>query len=260
MDLGASGFHVARHGQSVGGGTVHTHDFAELFWVHSGEVTHRSGGEIHLVRAGDVVLVAPDDAHRFVRPSDDFAMTNLALTEDELHRLRDRYFTDGGFPWDCAPPRLFRLSGDGRRRAESLGSSAVVDPLAVDRFLIDILQLAGAARVETAMPGWLVEAIEVWRRDPVAMSRGVGGLAEIACRSRGHVSRVIHQSTRRPAVELINDVRMEEAAALLGVTDLPIPMIAAEVGVLSLSHFYRLFHTRFGAPPARYRDDSGRRL
>ena len=253
MELGEIGFHIARYGQSVEASPVHTHDFAEVFWVDSGEAVHHYGGSRHRVQAGDLVLVAPHDMHRLMQPSHDFAMVNLALSQDEYRHLRDRYFGAGGFPWDAAPPRRYRLSGAGLRWAQTLGRSASLDSLAVDRFLIEMLAQTSAVGSERDLPRWLVEAIEVWRRDSRAMGRGVAGLAEIACRSRGHVNRVLSQATGRPAIDFLNSIRLEEAAAMLTTTDTPISMVAADVGILSLSHFYRLFKEQFASSPARYR-------
>jgi AraC family transcriptional regulator, dual regulator of chb operon len=256
MESGERGFHIARHGRSVEASPVHTHDFAEVFWIDSGEAIHHFGDSRHRVQTGDVVLVAPDDTHRLLQPSHDFAMMNLALSQHEYAHFRDRYFEAGGFPWDAVPPRRYRLSGAGLRCAQTLDKSGL-DRLAVDRFLIEVLTQTRAGGSERTLPRWLGEAIEAWRIDSQAMGRGVIGLSEIACRSRGHVNRVLRQATGRPSIEVLNRIRMDDAAAKLIHTDTPISVVAADVGILSLSHFYRLFKEQFGSPPAHYRRNSG---
>lgn len=257
MELGEEGFHIARHGRSVEASPVHTHDFAEVFWIDSGEAVHHFGASQHRVQAGDVVLVAPDDTHRLRQPSHDFAMTNLALSRHEYAHLRRRYFEAGGFPWDAQPPRRYRLSYAGLRWAHTLTGPSGLNRLAVDRFLIEVLAQTCARGSERSLPQWLREAIEAWRIDSQAMERGVSGLAEIACRSRGHVNRVLRRATGRPAIDVLNRIRMDDAAARLIHTDTPISVVAADVGILSLSHFYRLFKEQFGSSPARFRRDSG---
>jgi len=257
MELGERSFHIARHGRSVEASPAHTHDFAELFWIDSGEAVHHLGHNRHRVQTGDVVLVAPNDTHRLRQPSHDFEMMNLALSQHEYAHLRDRYFEAGGFPWDAVPPRQYRLSGTGLRWAQTLGTPSGLNRLAVDRFLIEVLAQTRAGGSERSLPRWLGEAIDAWRIDSQAMGRGVSGLAEIACRSRGHVNRVLGQATGRPGIDVLNSIRMEDAAAMLTNTDTPISVVAADVGILSLSHFYRLFKEHFGSPPARYRRDSG---
>jgi AraC family cel operon transcriptional repressor len=257
MELGERSFHIARHGPSVEASPAHTHDFAEVFWIDSGEAVHHMGHNRHRVQTGDVVLVAPNDTHRLRQPSHDFEMMNLALSQHEYAHLRDRYFEAGGFPWDALPPRQYRLSGTGLRWAQNLGTPSGLNRLAVDRFLIEVLAQTRADRSERSLPRWLGEAIDAWRIDSQAMGRGVSGLAEIACRSRGHVNRVLGQATGRPGIDVLNSIRMEDAAAMLTNNDTPISVVAADVGILSLSHFYRLFKEHFGSPPARYRRDSG---
>ena len=51
----------------------------------------------------------------------------------------------------------------------------------------------------------------------------------------------------------LQQVRLEEAAALLGSTALPIKAVAAAVGFLSRSHFSRAFAEAFGIDPSAYR-------
>lgn len=246
-------FHLARHDHKVSMVPVHTHDFAEMFWVESGEATHHSGIVNHRVGRGEVVLVAPNDRHGFSRPSPDFSMTNLAFPRDEMMRFRERYFASGGFPWDPPPPRVFRLGPGGLVVPGVLRGAHSLDRLEIDRILLHVLALASSTSESAQLPTWLASALTEWLRDPAAMGRGVTGLAEVAGRSRGHVSRSIRRATGLGATTYLNQLRIDQAAARLRTTDASIVEVAVEVGILSVSHFYTLFKTRFGETPARYR-------
>jgi mannose-6-phosphate isomerase-like protein (cupin superfamily) len=48
------------------GPKLHKHAYAELFFVIDGEATFTDGAEERVVRAGEVVIVSPDQPHAFV--------------------------------------------------------------------------------------------------------------------------------------------------------------------------------------------------
>jgi mannose-6-phosphate isomerase-like protein (cupin superfamily) len=48
------------------GPSLHKHAYAELFFVLEGEATFTDGTVEHLVRAGEIVIVGPDQPHGFV--------------------------------------------------------------------------------------------------------------------------------------------------------------------------------------------------
>lgn len=246
-------FHVARYDHTVTLAPMHSHDFAELFWVEAGEATHHSGVLSHRIGRGEVVLVAPNDRHGFSRASEDFSMTNLAFPREELLRFRERYFASGGFPWDAAPPRVLRVGPGGLVVPGVLTGAHAPDRLEIDRILLHVLALASPTSESAQLPRWLGLALTEWLRDPAAMGRGVTGLAEVASRSRGHVSRSIRRATGLGATTYLNQLRIDQAAVRLRTTDASILEVAGEVGVLSVSHFYSLFKARFGETPARYR-------
>jgi mannose-6-phosphate isomerase-like protein (cupin superfamily) len=50
------------------GPSLHTHAYAELFFVLEGEATFSDGQSEHTVGAGAVVIVAPEQPHAFTNP------------------------------------------------------------------------------------------------------------------------------------------------------------------------------------------------
>ncbi len=68
-----------------------------------------------------------------------------------------------------------------------------------------------------------------------------------------HLSRFVKQRTDRSFTDLIQVLRMDEAASLLLYTDLPVDEIMRRVGYTGKTHFYRLFAERFHTSPAEYR-------
>lgn len=254
-------FHIARHSRFRRTSPLHDHDFAEIFWVEDGRATHQVAGRLESVSAGDLVIVHPDDIHCFRAPTPDFTITNVAFPATALEEMQSRYFPSLPFPWDSRtgptalrPTRLARI--------QELGASLALGPatrLHLDRFLLEVLAVAEApVPVETSLPPWLAEALEQWQQDAETMAAGVEGLARLSGRSREHVSRMVRRVTGRRAIDVLNHLRVENAAAQLRMTDKPIALIAIEVGLANLSHFYQIFRRELGTTPRRYRAQNRR--
>lgn len=240
-------------------GRLHTHDdFAELSWIEYGELVHVVDGTSRLLEAGDLVFIRPDDAHLFRKvPGRKFAQVAVSFPSETLRALQARYFADTDWAWsDGGLPITHRLDSVQLQRLTELTSVLLAGPagrLQLERFLLEILCDVVDRPSGTGLPPWLNDAITTIADDPAALTVGVTALADAAGRSREHINRVIQAGTGQTATALINQLRLNRAAALLRMTDRPIAAVATDCGFPSLSHFYRLFNERFKATPRRYR-------
>ena len=69
------------------GPRLHKHAYAELFFVLDGEATFTDGAEERVVRGGEVVIVSPDQPHRF------FNSGTRRLRQIDVH-LSSRFVTE----------------------------------------------------------------------------------------------------------------------------------------------------------------------
>ena len=236
----------------------HAHDFAELFWIERGRGSHLVNGEQHELAQGDLWLIRPDDVHAFrARDERGFTQLNVAFAPDTLDFLRGRYFDAEEGPWQAgARPAAHRLGGGDLGWLGELSALLFAGPprrLVLERFLLDLLHRLVAPPAASGLPPWAEEALERLREDPAARARGVPALAELAGRSREHVNRVIRQRTGKTATALIQQIRLDHAAAQLRMSDTPLARVAVDSGLANLSHFHRLFKARFGVTPRAYR-------
>lgn len=267
-------YHVARIEQRPGNAVgVHTHDFAELFWIESGRGTHLINGQRQPLQRGDMVLIRPEDAHGFrdfrgeSARDDKYVMVNVAFAEETLSFLRERYFADQPWPWQGAElPAHYVLSHDAQARLNEWAASlsmASQTRLELETFLMSVLHLLSKPalplrnvqamdRKGQRLPDWLEHAL-VRCSEPPHLARGVGELAHLAGRCPEHLNRVVRRYTGRTATAIINELRLEYAARQLSMTSRPILDIAADCGLNSLSHFHQLFRERYGLSPRRYR-------
>ena len=68
-----------------------------------------------------------------------------------------------------------------------------------------------------------------------------------------YVSRLFGRATGGTFKAYVNERRMRHAASLLSNTDLTVHEVAVGCGLENMTHFYRLFSTRFGCTPKEYR-------
>jgi len=240
---------------------VHSHDFAEVFWIENGDGLHDINGQHLPIKRGTFVFVRPDDCHGFRGPTKaGFTLVNVAFPFDTIAFLRTRYFShETRFFWTkTSHPYQLELNASQlawlQGWADNLGR-APRNRLEIERFLIELLHEFGthAARDNAeADPPWLASALKNIR-DPDRFGQGTKELARLAGRTRQHVTRTLKLRYDTTATEVVNEARLDHAAMQLRMSTKKIIEISLECGFQNLGHFYQLFRKRFGTTPQRYR-------
>ena len=78
-------------------------------------------------------------------------------------------------------------------------------------------------------------------------------IAENVYMNPSYISRMVKVQTGKNITDLITEMRMEKAIALLRTTDLKIYKIAEKVGYTNLQYFYRMFRKITGKSPSDFR-------
>jgi len=81
----------------------------------------------------------------------------------------------------------------------------------------------------------------------------VESLAETANMSRSAFAKSFHEAFDRSPINLVNHVRMEYAARLLGAGQVPVEQVASRIGFSSRSHFSQAFKKHMGMTPVEFR-------
>lgn len=243
--------------------SVHTHDFAEVFWIESGYGVHHINGETHDLKRGDLVMIRPSDAHSFrPRTAAGFTLVNLAFDVDTLSFLKARYGLAGAFFWTSShQPWQTALNPEGlawlKRQSDALGAFSN-QRFELERFLLNLIfELTPSPDAQPLVscegcPGWIIEVL-ARLREPDIFSRSASHLAAFTHRSPEHVTRELKRYTGMTATELINLARLTHAERQLRMTTDEISQIALSCGFHSLAHFYKRFRARFGVTPHAYR-------
>jgi AraC-like DNA-binding protein len=263
---------VRRHGghaQRAAEPGSFAHAYAVVVLVTRGEGRVRHVGDL-VLRAGDVHLIPPGDAHGGARfeslegwvlafhpealpPDDARAASAEAPRAGALLRVR------GGChpvlrPSDAQHRRLEgwmqlldeELRGDARGRDDAVRALLRLVMIELER-VIDV-----AAASDATTPGLARRAlahIEAHALGPLSLA----GVARALGRSTAHVASVVREETGRTVGQWILEHRMAEARRRLRATDERVDVIAERVGYADVTHFIRLFRRAHDLTPAAWR-------
>lgn len=239
----------------------HTHDFAEVFWIESGEGVHEINGQRLTLRPDMLVAIRPKDRHEFQGSAEGCTLVNVAFPAETLNLLRDRYRPLGETFFQTTAPLPFQtMVGAAQRRrlrdwADHLGRAPYIR-LELDRFLLDLLHELVAATPSSddarSAPDWLAHALEKIT-EPRHFVLGTPQLAKLAGRTPQHVNAVLKAARGLTATEVVNQARLDYSAAQLRMSNKKIIEICLDCGLQNLGHFHRLFRQHFGVTPGLYR-------
>lgn len=248
------------------GPILHTHEFFEIFLVIDGQIRHLVNGHQTILRAGSMTFIRPHDAHHYrPLPNQGCQLINLAIARTTINQLFDYLgvgFQTAALLTPILPPTI-NLSAAARGRLQTKLEQlhlVPVDHFAAKRAALRILLFEVVTQyfplvshaASDSMPLWLQRACTAMRQ-PDNLAGGVPRMVDLAAVSAEHLTRSVRTHLQQTPTEFVNQLRMTLAANLLTTTDMPIVDISAEVGIDSLSHFYRLFKRHYQLTPRQYR-------
>ncbi len=252
--------HVARVTLAPGRiSRVHTHDFAEIFWVERGTVRHEVDGAVQSLSAGALVGIRPARRHRLDAPAGtEGVIFNFAFPTARLRALEAAHPEAVArlFGEVSGPCPVLTLSEAGLLELRAAGDVLLARPpsgLETDYRLMQALcWTERGPALPPAVPDWLARGLERVAR-PDGWIHGLAGLHRACGRSPAQVARVMKATMDTSPIAYLNRLRMEHAERQLRLTPRSIVDVSAECGFAGLSQFYRLFVARHGESPRRYR-------
>lgn len=252
------------------GTALHSHDFAEIFIVLSGSISHYVNGEKQMLEAGSLVFIRPSDFHRFeVEGDKPCEIVNLAyrleLLLDFSRYLENDYFMME-FTAPVLPPvfhiplpdseklgrLLLEISSEQLRYPERarIKIKALLSELFTRHFL---MRDDDSAPARKEVPDWF-ESLCSEMRKPGNLTRGLDALYELAGKTPEHLCKCFRKYMKKTPTEFINELKVHYAAKLLSDSDEKIFSISSDLGFKSLSRFYKIFRQYYGVSPAKYRN------
>jgi len=240
--------------------SYHSHDYAELFWVESGEGIHHVNGHKVPLKPHDMVLIRPQDRHTFSSNGRTLTIVNIAFPKETLDYFQQRYFggSDLYFWSENSLPYQIKLSENLVKRFSSRAEEAMrfkrsymqMDSLLL--FIFRNIQELDPQRDYMSAPSWLVSAIKGYNNTE-QFREGITAFVSLCERNADYVNRVVKSVFKKTLTEFVNDIRIKYAADELILTSIPIKLIAYSCGFESIAYFYKQFHHRYGQTPYDYR-------
>jgi AraC-like DNA-binding protein len=257
------------HERHAGQPGTFAHSFAAIVFVTRGLSRIRHAGDL-VLRAGDVHLIPPGDAHSAAQledmegwgltfhpeafPQEDTSWgSHTGLKLGPLLRVR------GGCHPVLRPDATQRgrlegwmrlleqeIQGDERSRSDAVNALLRL-------VLIELERMSGPEEApDPAGQGIARQAImhiEAHALEPLSLLQ----VARALERSATHVASVVRKETGRTVGQWILEYRMAEARRRLRGTDEQVEIIAERVGYADVTHFIRLFRRTHGRTPAVWR-------
>jgi AraC family transcriptional regulator len=170
---------------------------------------------------------------------------------------------DGNLAKVCRNIRLPQLNTAMLRLAQealtpSFASDLLVDSIA-NVLAVDLArhirnEMGESPKAKGGLAPWQMRRIEEYVEDSPDTSLSIGLLAGLCGISSGHLMRAFKQTTGETVHAYVERVRLSKAQRLLCETDLPLKVIAAELGFSTPSSFSFAFRRATGGTPASFRE------
>ena len=245
---------------------MHWHEEIELLYVPKGCCRAVADGKEYIIPCGDVLFVNSNILHEYDAVSSEEKTETVCIlfrpgfisheSSDIFHEYVEPFISDNSVP-------CIHLRAD-----TSLGSqiiSLILDMIsgAADKLNIHILTSILWQRLLPVLDtsaGGITSPVRKRARimltfiqNHYAEDLSVQDIADSANISRSECFRCFQKAVGRKPVQVLNDYRLEQAAAMLKTTDLPVSEISLACGFGSQSYFGMLFAGKYGTSPGRYR-------
>lgn len=149
---------------------------------------------------------------------------------------------------------LFQLSASLKSFCQfiELQLNSTLDPELEQNIGQLLLQLLAQQQSSDKQDARIARVIEYLQQD-LSLTPDLKTLAEIACLSLSQYKNLFRQSSGLSTGQYLLQLRMEKAKALLAHTDVPIAVIAQQVGYQNASAFSRRFADYYGQSPKDFR-------
>lgn len=251
----------------------HSHDFAEIAFILSGQGRYRIDDVVYPVRDGNILLLNPGRKHQSIVSDASTPMTEffVALNDFSLPGLPDGFLTE-----PAASP-ILPSQGELNYRLYSIVSSMDAENagalpghyIMMKSYLLQMMTLilrstcaAGSGPAgcsfESTGKKYLVEQVLHYFEDHYNEKISLDRIADNMYLSPFYISKVFKSETGDPPIRHLIDIRLEKAMDILNSQkELNIREVATMVGYDDAYHFSRLFKKKFGVAPSQIRGRQG---
>lgn len=263
---------IVRKGETGRYEPIHTHEFAEIVYILSGNAEHTVNGETYHVSPGDVIFMNYGCTHTFVS-EEGFTYVNILFLPEGV--------SEDLVTHDSMLSLLLLTSFDDMRNDSSYGklSFKKEERSEVEGIVLSMLREYSEKKSSwrTALGNYLSNLLilmmrkneigiekevlldtwcdlETYIEDNLCSDLSLSALAKKCFYNPSYFSRIFKERFGLSPSAYITDKRLERASNMLLNTDLTIDRIAYDVGFADRKSLYNAFAKRYGTTPAKYRN------
>ncbi|EJN6826653.1 AraC family transcriptional regulator [Vibrio cidicii] len=215
----------------------HAHDdYHQLVLPVQGSIDIEMASFRGKVSVGECVVIASGTSHAF--KADELARFIVA----DLSELPASLTQQEWLVFQLTPPMLSFLHFIEKQLEFQVDSGIESSILSVFNLLLQ--QQNGSKQIEPR-----IRAVQRHIAENLDQPLSIDRLAAVACLSPTQFKKRFKQNLSCSVLQYVTERRMEKAKALLTHTDLPVQLIAQQVGYSDLSAFSRRFSLHFGLSP-----------
>ncbi len=231
---------------------AHLHQSLEFLCVHAGELICTLDGAAYRLRAGQALLILPNQIHSYETVGRSRTVLWIFSTDwvpEFLVQLGGRRFEDPVFSME-AESVMELLWPDGNRCRQLAGLYLICGTALEQCRLGEGCPADGDGHLSARIVRYLQENYT----GPLTLEQ----MARALGYNYTYLSAYLNQNFHRSFQELVNEYRVDHAQALLKGSGLSITEIAGQCGFGTIRSFNRVFLRRCGTTPREYRRQSRR--
>ena len=238
----------------------HWHDYFEIDFVISGEVTQIINGAETKAEKGAVFLMLPDNSHQ-TKTESNSVVYSLLFGEDVLsERLLDQMVMgESGGSFRCTlyeadvaflKPVFERIESENQNKKAN--HNEIVNSLV--NVIVGMLLRNSSAHTESDKKHLVVRRAMAFIKKNYASNPSLLDVANFVHMEASYFSVFFKEKAGISFKRYLNEIKLESAAKKLKTTATPIIDVCYSSGFESLSNFHRKFKEKYGVTPKEFRD------
>lgn len=244
--------------------TTHFHDFYELYYLVTGEISYFIEDNIYSVKKGDMIFIPPKTLHKtkpannpqhkriLITFTSEFVNYFLKYNPNLLDFFNNKQLSIPKQKQDRIEQILYSMLSEYQNKMDIVMISSLLGELLVmlDRYSLkdDILNIIPDERYDKILN--VVRYINREYTSDITLEM----LSKMFYINPSYLSRSFKKATGFTYIEYLNKIRIKQATYLLLNTTQNVTSIAFSVGFSSANHFCKMFKSVVGISPLNYRN------
>lgn len=217
----------------------HSHDFHQIVLPLNGFIEIEVGEYSGRVAVGEAIAIYPDQIHSFrADESARFIVADLSTLPSNIVQASKQKF--------LLNQAMMAFLQFVEKQMTNQGNEAM------EAQILNLFQLLLQQQTAWHRTDRRIEAAITRIHQDLSAPLSLELLASIANVGQTQFKKLFRESTGKNLQEYLIEARMKKAVSLLTYTDLPITMVALEVGYNDVSAFSRRFRLHFGQSPKQF--------